>query len=86
MSGPYKVAYVLPVPEDFARNEVSFRMEDIWDIGRRPWLYQDRNPMPSFDWWPWLDRSKAGALEAKARMLAAADVIRNGKDPDHECW
>lgn len=47
-------------------------------------LYMERqygmyNPMPFFDWWPWLTKAIAAPADAKSRLHGAWRVLRVGE-------
>ena len=50
-----------------------------------PWEFPDRNPMPSLEWFPWIDRALFWRSEAPARLRGALDVLRDGVS-DREDW
>lgn len=47
-----------------------------------PWEFPDRNPFPSYAWWPWIDRAlwlrTHGRQEARDRLTEAWSVLRHG--------
>lgn len=80
---------------EFNRNEIALRAEPMLvDLMRHamrahlaPWEYADRNPFPSFTWWPWIDKAvwlrRHGKQEATDRLAEAWSVLRHGV-PDRD--
>lgn len=54
-----------------------------------PWELPDRDPFPTFNWWPWMDRAawwaRHGRTEVPERLRGALDVLRCGV-PERDDW
>ena len=56
------------------------------DLSMNPWKAADPNPMPWFDWWPWIDEVLALRSEIPARVRGALAVLRYGETDNGSDW
>lgn len=83
----------LPVAEVEAAQSMRRHLDDMMRESMRrrlyPWEYTDRNPFPSFEWWPLIDKAiwlrKHGKQEATDRLSAAWSIVRHGI-PERDDW
>lgn len=80
----------LPVPDGPGVADMLNRaLSDSLDRMLNPWKYPDKNPMPLFCWWPWIDRLllvRRAPAEVRVRVSAAWSVLRWGPTDHDEDW